>query len=56
MHYLAAAANYDHDWALKIMIGIGYNYYADIFDSLDVVLGPANHLRSCGSTRVFICV
>ena len=37
------------------MIGIGCDYYSSVFDALEVVLGPGNHLRSCGSTRVFIC-
>ena len=37
------------------MIGIGCDYYSNVFDALEIVLGPGNHLRSCGSTRAFIC-
>ena len=37
------------------MFGIGRDYYSTVFDALDVVVGPGNHLRSCGSTRAFIC-
>ena len=37
------------------MIEISFNKYFSVFEALDIVLGPGNHLRSCGSTRAFIC-
>ena len=37
------------------MIEISFIKYFNVFEALDVVLGPGNHLRSGGSTRAFIC-
>ena len=37
------------------MIGIGCDCHSSVFDGVEVILGPGNHLRSCGSTRAFIC-
>ena len=44
-----------HDWFSWIMLEVSFIKYFSVFEALDVVLGPGNHLRSCGSTIAFIC-
>ena len=45
---MASAANHDHDWWSRIMIGIDCDYYSSVVDALEVILGPG---RSAAARR-----